>query len=252
MLRGPPNADRSGLDFADADLQDVGLTPVSFLLLPGLDGSGALFEDFVRAAPSSHSINVMRYPRTNLSFDALAADAVRQLPPRSRSILLAESFGGPIALRIATLAPDRVLGVILCNSFVSAPVRSAKFIPFALLPSRPPSRAVRRWLAGDEAPDDLVERARTVIGWLPRAVIAARVRMLSRLDDRTRLASIAAPLAYVRGTEDRLVDDSAMTEVQRIRPDAEVFRLAAPHFILQRSPAEAWNALGPLVERWSR
>jgi len=74
--------------------------------MPGLDGTGALFENFATAAPDAMAPVVASYPPDEaMSYEQLAPIATAMLPTGGRCILVAESFSGPLALRVAAGAP---------------------------------------------------------------------------------------------------------------------------------------------------
>jgi hypothetical protein len=73
-------------------------TPLRLLLLPGLDGIGALFEPFVRALSAEIAPQVVRYPADQaLDYDALEAIAAQHIPARGFSEA-GEADGEPAAV----------------------------------------------------------------------------------------------------------------------------------------------------------
>ena len=84
----------------------MGETPKSLqrprlVLLPGLDGTGLLFEPLLRALPKEIEATVIRYPGDQrLSYDELLEFLRDQLPRDTPFILLGESFSGPLAIRL--------------------------------------------------------------------------------------------------------------------------------------------------------
>lgn len=104
---------------------------VALVLLPGLDGTGRLFVDFVAALGAEVEVTVASYPTdTPLGYAELTAVARSFLPPDQPFFLLAESFSGPIAISIAQSSPPGLLGVALCCSFARNPLP-------VLAPARP-------------------------------------------------------------------------------------------------------------------
>ncbi|MBO6549014.1 MAG: alpha/beta hydrolase, partial [Rhizobiales bacterium] len=84
------------------------------ILLPGLDGSGLFFEGFRRLLPSSITTQIISYPRDEgLSYSDIVDQIYEQLPRDRDYIILAESFSGPVAIEIATLAPLKLKGLVL-------------------------------------------------------------------------------------------------------------------------------------------
>jgi pimeloyl-[acyl-carrier protein] methyl ester esterase len=77
----------------------------ALVLLPGMDGTGALRSEFVTAlAPAIQSI-VVSYPAERaLGYIELEAVVRSKLPSDRSYVLLGESFSGPIAIAIAANA----------------------------------------------------------------------------------------------------------------------------------------------------
>src|SRR5882724_3945896 len=86
----------------------------TLVLLPGLDGTGKLFADFIKVLGSRVSTMVVAYPSDHpLGYDELE-ELVRSALPQNRSfVVLGESFSGPIAIRIAAHWLTNFRGLIL-------------------------------------------------------------------------------------------------------------------------------------------
>ena len=98
--------------------------PLPVVLLPGLEGTGRLFARFLAAATGALDLRVVRYPSDRvLRYAALMGLVRKQLPREERWALLAESFSGPLALRLAAEAPPGLGAVALAASFHRQPAR---------------------------------------------------------------------------------------------------------------------------------
>ena len=73
---------------------------LTLVLLPGLDGTGLLFEPLLAALPSSIRTQVVAYPPDQSLSLAEYAALVRKLLPKGDVVLLAESFSGLVALSL--------------------------------------------------------------------------------------------------------------------------------------------------------
>jgi pimeloyl-ACP methyl ester carboxylesterase len=220
---------------------------VSLVLLPGLDGTGRLFDRFVRLAPSTLSITEVSLPIDRiLSYDDLA-ELVRPSIPDERVVLLGESFSGPLALRLAALVQP--LGVILCASFVRSPALhrlSAAPLSF-LLKASPPVSVVSALLSGGDEPL-AAELARAVLT-VDREVIASRVRMVLEVDATSDLRQYGGPLLYLRAMRDRVVSKRQATLLHELRPDAVIAEIDGPHLLLQTRPEDCWKHVASFVAR---
>lgn len=210
------------------------------LLLPGIDGSGRLFAPLLAAEPRFDAEVVSYPPDRPLDVDDLVA-LVRQRLPRRRFFLVAESFSGPIAIRIAAERPPRLAGLVLAATFLHAPLpailRPLRALAVPSLFALPmPAALVRLLLAGTDAPDGIVEEVRRAVATVAPEVMARRAADALALDVREEAARVESPILFLAPSRDRLVRTDAAAEVLAVRPDAQVVTLDAPHMILQRCP----------------
>jgi pimeloyl-ACP methyl ester carboxylesterase len=219
------------------------------ILLPGLDGTAQLFKRFIAAAPPHLSLTPIALPPEPRTYTELA-DRIASTLPEDRLVLIAESYSGPLA--IAITERRRIDGIILCNSFASAP--RARALRWLALPSvmnlRPPALLLRRYMAGERADDALVREVATTIASVPPALLAYRIRSVLTLDEADIFARCSVPTLYLRGTDDRLVPDSAWRRMSRLRHITMAF-VPGPHLLLQANPTAAWDVILPFIESLS-
>lgn len=214
------------------------------LLLPGLDGTGALFGPFLRELDPALGPTVISYP-----LDAVALPAI-ELPRGEPFALLAESYSGAAALHIAGAQPPGLVAIVLVASFVSSPLRwlPARLVrPWLLGPMARSRMLNRRQLLG-AAPDDLVDFVTQTIAQVPPATLAARVRRVLTLDARGDLAASKAPLLYLQATRDRIVSERSVNEIRAGRADVIVERIEGPHLLLQCNPSAGARAVERFLE----
>jgi pimeloyl-ACP methyl ester carboxylesterase len=211
------------------------------LLLPGLDGSGRLYAPLLAAGPRGFRPEVLSYPPDEpLGYDALVARVRRRLP-RGRFVLLAESFSGPIAVRLAAERPAGLRALVLAATFLHAPLNPALHPIRGLVGARffglPMPAAVVRWfMAGNDAPEAMVREVQQAVAAVSPEVLAHRSAEALQVDVRGDLARVNVPVLVLAPTRDRLIRTDVAEEVLALRPDAEVALLDAPHMILQRCP----------------
>ena len=223
---------------------------IAAVLLPGLDGTGELFAPFVAAAPPGITTIVVDYPVSKAPIEVLERLAREKLP--DRCIVIAESFSGPIGVRVAT--DDRVQALILCNSFISSPVLPAlRHLVMAPLFSLPILASMLRFLLlGRQANPALVNRTREVLRQLPAGIVAHRVRQVLQTDERSKIRSLRKPVLYLAGLGDNLVSERSCGDLRTVRPDSEIVRIPGPHMLLQVAPTECWKAIEKFVEESGR
>lgn len=217
------------------------------VLLPGLDGTGTLFESFVAALPPGIEPVVMRYPPDLVGGYPALEPHLRPRLPDEPFALLGESFGGPLALRLAAGRTHPVRAVILVASFIEAPIRwlprwaRGAASPW-LLGLGAPAPLLRLLVAGRDGSSSLIRQTQAALAASTPAVLADRARAAMEIDATAACRVCPAPLLYLRGTRDRLISPSAVRQVRIVRPDTEFMALDAPHFVLQCAPAAAADA----------
>lgn len=226
-------------------------------LLPGLDGTGALFGPLVSCLSDNLRPTIVRYPsQSALSIAQLAALAADTLSDAGPWLLLAESFSGPIAIRLLNNRPElRIAGVVFAASFASPPrrrlLRLIRRAPLArLFALTPPDWFIRAFCLGPHAGHRTVALLRETLAAVNPEVMAARMRALVDLEPcRT---PIPLPCIYLHPSEDRLVPRASLEELGHLAPLMTVHTIHGPHFILQtaaRPCAQVIEAFAQNLER---
>lgn len=173
--------------------------------------------------------------------------------PAAPVTIVAESFSGPLAIRLAARHPEQVRALVLVATFVRCPSTTAGWL-HALLGRqafrlRPPDIALRLGLQGMDAAADEVAELRTALQTVEPGVLAARPGEIVRVDVRQDFARNRTPCLHLAGRHDRLVRAGAVAEMKRLRPDMGTHQLDAPLLVLQRGPAEAARLISDFLVR---
>ena len=210
--------------------------------LPGLHGSAGLFRAVEDILPGGIETDFIEFPTTGKqSYGALSRWLKEKLPEGQKRLLIAESFSGPLAIRLAAERPDDISGIVLAASFCDAPLNPG----IAMLPLRPlfmvkPSRsALRHFLIGDDASGTEVAELRAVIKAIPSATLAKRVRTILNLEEGDNPALPKnMPMMILQAQSDNLVPWEAQSRLVSTYPQASVHWIESPHLILQREPQQ--------------
>jgi pimeloyl-ACP methyl ester carboxylesterase len=216
------------------------------ILLPGMDGTGELFGGLLEVIPPDVETRVISYPTDRvLSYAELLDLLMEQLSGEREMVLVAESFSGPLALRIATVWPARVRAVVLCASFVRFPrQRWLGWLARPILFRLPiPAFAVRRLMVGIDAHEALVRDVLRAVRRVRPGVLARRLKDLINVDASDALTKCRAPILHIAGRRDALVPASAVALIREIRKDVRISVVDGPHLILQVKPAECWREI---------
>jgi pimeloyl-ACP methyl ester carboxylesterase len=224
----------------------------ALVLLPGLDGTGKLFQAFRQRLPDSIDSRIVGYPTDEpLGYEELLDRLTPQLPA-SPYFLLAESFSGPLGLRIAALHPENLRGLILSASFARNPLPwagwaspLAQFVPLKSLPRW--LRAVLMWGSGRaRAAPAKADRA---LSGVDRAVLRRRVRAVLAVDDRHLLSLVRVPVLLISARRDRIIPRRAGELLRQGLAHAEHQEIDGPHLLLQAAPCECAQAVVAFIDR---
>lgn len=214
------------------------------VVLPGMDGTDALLSAF--RAELGPSTTVITYPPDRpLDYAGLEELVAGALPQDGQVVLIAESFSGPLALRLAGRPGGILAALVLVCSFARLPslaraaLRLVRYVPFWLAP---PSLFVPLLLGRHRSralEASLVQALKAVA---PR-VWRARLRALSEADETQTLARVQVPLLVLCASEDRLLSAATSAIVSRAAGTAQVVELEGPHLLLLAKPAEAASAI---------
>jgi pimeloyl-[acyl-carrier protein] methyl ester esterase len=192
------------------------------------------------------SVQIMRYPNQAWGYERLLAwlhTELANIP--AGSMLLAESFSGPLGILLAAENFQRFKALVLCATFARCPSRlAAVFAPslnwlsiytpmFPLLSLAMPQVSIEQSLFNQAVPAELRDRLAMVLKQNRTAVSQARLRAILNVDVRESLKRVEIPITYLRANQDRLVGAFCVEEMTRIKSDIEVFKFDAPHCILQ-------------------
>jgi pimeloyl-ACP methyl ester carboxylesterase len=212
------------------------------IYLPGLHGTAGLFKPLLKLLPGK----VFELPKEGpQDYATLGAWLSRQSFPPSY-LLIAESFGGPLALAHASRRPKGLKGLALLGSFANMGMPLAKILAGFMPPLPLSSRFFRRFsqnalYSGEAGEAELDFFQRETSGTSPW-IYRARMQSVMRGDVRPLLPKIKVPVLSVRASRDRMVPGRAEEGLQGIPRLSQVV-LDAPHVIAQTRPGPLALAL---------
>jgi pimeloyl-[acyl-carrier protein] methyl ester esterase len=228
-------------------------TPPELVLLPGLEGTGRLFQPFLESWGQRSPVNVVTYPSDlPLGYDGLE-DFIRKLLPDRPHFIIAESFSGPLGLRLAMAPPRGLESVVLVASFSSKPMRVpvwlAKLVRPLLARSVAPALALNWALMDNDTSDALRASVHEAFASAESAVIARRLMEVISTDLRPDIGSIEIPVAYISASRDKLVPERSYADIKAALPDLHRFGVYGPHLALQQMPEQCVAAILEFVAR---
>jgi pimeloyl-ACP methyl ester carboxylesterase len=227
------------------------------LYLPGVDGTGRLLFRQERLL-TNFDVHCMSYPQDDThSYADLVTLGVRTLEERGPSVVLAESFGGGIALMISLQRPELVRRLVLVNTFARYPRRLPIDVLSVIGPWFPwtrnnrATRPIREFFFfGPEIPKESRDAWWNRTDSVPMRVYGHRFRLLHSLDLRSRLSEIKAPAVVFMSSNDWVVPAAAGRLLAKQLPRAKAISIPVGHAAMvdPRVDVGAWLADASLWE----
>jgi pimeloyl-ACP methyl ester carboxylesterase len=230
-------------DGEEIEYVDVGTGDV-LVWIPGADGPKETFQyQLPRFAQSYRVIcaDLREAFPIGANFDRFVEDLKELLNDLEikRAVLIGQSLGSAIAIRFATLFPERMHGLVLCNPLAKISYDHVGFnrtilTPLAMLTTRYlPTGVSRRmarfwsrlglWVFDDSSGREALINYALFTGprTVPASVSGRRVEHLKGLDLRPALSDIKVPALVVKGPCDVYCPVSWAIEITDALPDAK-------------------------------
>lgn len=225
---------------------------LTVVLLPGMDGTGLLFEPFIRALGAAAEVRIIAYPVDKpMGYAELRLFVKSALPDNAPFVLLAESFAGPIAIELAAEDNARLVGLILCCTFARNPRPKLAWSEFLinLVPiAWVPVRVMSHFLLGRFSTAAQRYAIARAVAQVAPAVMRCRIRAVMTVDVSAQMTRIRVPCLYLRAAEDRLVPPDACDYIQRLLPTIRGTVLDGPHCLLQAAPENAASVVNAFLQ----
>ncbi|HRV82395.1 MAG TPA: alpha/beta hydrolase, partial [Planctomycetota bacterium] len=191
----------------------------AIVYVPGIDGTGELLLGTAGRLEASFHLLRLSYhdegmPGSAQLYERLADSVVECMTAArmERAILLAESFGGGVALQVALRHPERVQAMCLVNTFAWYPSRLRVRLGAALVPFAPGwllrvgrVHLASRWLFRPRK-DPVAEASfRKVLPGFARGGYATRMQAIPHLDLRGALPQVPMRCELYASSDDRVV-----------------------------------------------
>ncbi|WP_148665463.1 alpha/beta fold hydrolase [Sulfurifustis variabilis] len=223
----------------------------TLVLMPGLDGTGLLFERFVGALPNDIPVRTLAYPRdVPLSLPQYAELAARDLPS-GRTVLLAESFSSLVALALLAGGAVSPRAIVFCAGFAEPPrpllLGLARMIPgTGTLIRHAPDVLLRYSCLGGSRDPALLAWLRSALARVSPVVLEQRLALIGQRRRFFR-ERCTVPCHYLQAGNDRLVPAGAARWFDAHFASCNVQRIEGPHFLLQTRPEECARRVTEIV-----
>lgn len=225
------------------------LSHQNIVLMPGLDGTGKSFEPLLPSIAEDARVTIVRYPTDRLlSFDETVNCAAAQIPEGTSPVFIAESFSGPVAIRLIASGLVRAKALVLCATFARSPhplmwsmVRFLR-MPLLIRPEMP--RPFFKFIIGDDQRiEALLPLWKKVHAEVPASVMDFRLSIINSIDVLPDLPKLTLPCLFLQAQKDRVIPEGCLKEIACRIPQLQVEKIQAPHFILQAEPLACLAAI---------
>ena len=142
---------------------------VRAIVLPGMHGNALLLKEFQQRAPEHFDVRVHELLDSEWSYDQLLERMKPLVIDSKPCVLIAESFSGPLIVKLAADLPDVVTHLVLVATFVTPPTPwAAKCVPWPLLFRLPmPRSSAEFWMVGRGRSRQFIDHIRDAVGRTP-------------------------------------------------------------------------------------
>lgn len=226
------------------------LKPI-LIMLPGLDGTGNLLQLPKENLKEYFDTRIISYPHNEeLTYFELANHIEKLLPKEENFYLLAESFGGALALELAIRKPLQVKGLILSATFSKNPVLLPSLaLHFSKVPyiKYLPLPLLDYIFSSYKSTSQVVKKLQSTLKGLNYDVINYRIKEVLNLKDNSRLSEIKVPILYLQGKYDNIILPLAYLHIKKVLPQTHKVEIDSGHMVLQCKPLECATLIKQFV-----
>ncbi len=213
---------------------------MKIILLPGLDGTGLLFEKLKENFPEKLDIEVISYD----SIEGISySDQASEIANRFEGIdiyIVGESYSGRVAYELFKIRGRRVKGIVFLAGFISSPSILSKFaglLPISLIAPNILTKKLLYLLGFSLIGGlNLSEPVFDSIIKANKYKLKSRLRNIASLDEPAQ--PITCPVTYIRPSKDLLVSTRAVELLSKKCSSFKQVTVNGGHFIAQSNPVE--------------
>jgi len=218
---------------------------MKIVLLPGMDGTGELFEPF-RSFLFTQSIIVALPQSGSQDYEYLANYVEPQLPNED-FIIVAESFSGPIAALLSSKKIKELKGIVFVATFLQCPnfplALIAQLLPLKFLLKLPVTKPViSRFLLGSCDYSTFLNVLENVSG----VILRKRLYSVLKLKPLNEVVSVRS--LYLKASSDYLVSDAQIGLFKNYYQNIQFESVNGTHFLLQSNPKVCADIVNEFIQ----
>jgi pimeloyl-ACP methyl ester carboxylesterase len=221
----------------------------SFVFLPGLDGTGQLFErvlPFVGGAPCA----VVRYPESATSLRELVDVARNVINGAECPVVVAESFSGAVLTTLLDEGGCNMRAAVFVASFAVSPrpqlLRVSHRVPEVIVRAAM-AAIVSGFCVNGRDGAELSDAVLRTLKSVPYQTLVRRLGFLRGLGGD--VVTTGVPVLALQASRERVLDRRAQLSVLRRFPTAKVEVVEGPHLLLHAVPGDCWSAIQFFLEK---
>lgn len=212
---------------------------MKLVLLPGMDGTGLLFDKFTTAC--EYECLIIPLPEDGEQNHMELVKRIIDKLPNEDYVLLAESFSGALIPYIMQNAPRKPEAVILVASFLHTPrplvISFICQIPLHKLIGFPGAKLIIKFLCMKDGTDGQFNQLWTLLNKLDFLLMKSRLNAIKKM--RPPQDKFETPALCIIAKHDKLVPMHISTKLANIFSRLTHEIIDGPHFILQVKAEEA-------------
>jgi len=211
---------------------------MKIVLLPGLDGTGSLFEELIKSLGEDNEVEVISYEDISGQSFVDQAKEVEMRVTDMDVLLVGESYSGRVAYELNQLLGSRVRAIVFIASFISSPSLLSKFaglLPVALLKQNFLSTYLLKVFGfNGKATQKQTNSVFNSLKMANRSKLKARLKNIATLSNPPN--TINCHVTYIRPTRDLLVSNRSVNNLKSLCTNFHVTSVSGGHFIAQSAP----------------
>jgi alpha-beta hydrolase superfamily lysophospholipase len=213
---------------------------MKLVLLPGMDGTGLLFRDFIPYCDCDGTIISLPSDGKQLYPD-LAEKIKNELPQKEDYILLAESFSSGLIPHLMSIVSHKPKAVILVSGFLYTPkpflIRCLRILPLQWMMKFPGAQALIKYLCIKGASENTWNLCWSVLNKMNFLLVKQRLEAVQKVDHLNYKLDL--PVLILTAKQDKLVASHCLFRAIHLLPNVHVRSFDGPHFLLQEKPQQA-------------
>lgn len=223
---------------------------MKIILLPGLDGTGLLFQGLVKELSPEFDVEVISYDDIEAVSYLDQAKEIAETIKAEEIFIVEESYSGRVAYELGLILGKRVKGIVFLAGFISRPLifsRLASYVPIKVLAPNVFGKYLLNLFGFNlSANNDLVDSVFNSLRQADKRKLKYRLRNISDLDKP--LKTLTCSVIYVRPSRDLLVGEKAVQYLASKCLSFSQVNVNGGHFIGQSNPGACARVVSNAVE----